>query len=95
MTRQYKRKRQIGYTTDANHNRKSINSGERWAAKREIASELNNFKSNKHDMSELRWEVEMYYTNKCFHADVGDSQCSCPNPDSWSDAEILKFLGLV
>jgi len=42
MPREYKRKRQISYSSDANYNRKSINSGERKAAQRDIDEELRN-----------------------------------------------------
>lgn len=101
MPRGYKRKRQIGYTTDHNANRKSYNSSERWTAKREISAELVELPSNKHDMSELRWQIEQKFSSECYtaeseaHYSNKEYKCKCPNVCSWSDGEVLKYLGLV
>ena len=102
MPRRYKRKRLAEEWAQDIKPKKFgnyFNKAERQRAKREIAQEPYQFTPE--EISEFRWEIESQLSHDCYVREceaVRTSQpfnCECPNVSSWSDEEVLKYLGLV
>ena len=91
MPRRYKRKR-LAEEWARDGKPKSygnyFNKSERQEAKRDISKELH----ESPDIRELRHQIEQELASKCRNA---HKACICPDPYSWSDEEVLKYLGLV
>jgi hypothetical protein len=113
MTQNYKRKRLIEENCSDNKTtyiRKSLNSSERFNAKKEIKKTID----TRHDMAtELRWELEMQLSSECHQnelfgphlyiqdmlalLDIGDFdlyKCTCIDVHKLKDEEVLKIFGL-
>lgn len=78
-----------------------FNKAERQEAKREVAKELADYKTTKHNIIELKEDIEIQMAYDCYIAKCEATRqckphnCNCPNVFSWSDEEVLKYLDLV
>lgn len=90
---------QRDYDRDHNCNRKSFNSSERWAAKRDILTELKLYKST--DIQKMKEDIEVQNAIDCYHSECEATRlqkpynCNCPDVMSWTDDEVLEYLNLV
>ena len=54
----------------------------------------------KYDIKELKFDIEMIFASACCDAEDAakesgeEYKCTCPDPYSWTDEEVLAFLGL-
>jgi len=102
MTKHYKRKQYIEANSrdsnGCNDLRKFFNKTERQRGKRECEEGL--VDNSKNNISELRYQIEMQMSYDCYNREFEavtqgkPYNCTCPNPDSWSEDEVLKWHGL-
>ena len=102
MTKFYKRKRLIESDSrdskGCNDLRKAFNSSERQRGKKECKEGI--IDVEKHNMPELRWQIESKMSSDCYYKEKeairkGESfNCTCTDPYSWSDEEVLRWHGM-
>jgi hypothetical protein len=92
MTRRYKRKRLMNEMIldqkDHKDIRKSVEVSNRQEGKQECTEGEREYLDQ--NISLLRWEIEMYYANRCT-----SEICKCPSVNKMSEEEVLIWHGLL
>ena len=83
--------------------KKNIESSNRWAAKRFIQSQLEEYKDMKEEdeLKELAEKAEMQMAYDCYHAEVEAARngkpynCTCEDPFKWSKKQLYEYFGYI